>query len=182
MGALASPAYAGLVTRAVAFVIDAAIVNAAAFAIGASASLALSIFGVSLDELPTGVSIAVGAGGWLALNLAYFAGSWMLAGQTRGMRLMAIRVVRTDGTRLSFRRALRRLVGMVVAALPLFAGYLLILFNDRRRGLHDTLAGTVVVFLTEEERRARRHGLGVSSASLSPESGTGTPDASGGAH
>ena len=150
------PAYAGFATRTVAFVIDAAIVNAIAFAAGASISLALSIFGVSLDELPSAVSIAVGAGGWILFNVAYFAGSWVLTGQTTGMRLMTIRVTRTDGTRLSFRRALRRVVGMVLAALPFFAGYLLILVDDRRRGLHDRLAGTVVPFLTEAERQERR--------------------------
>jgi uncharacterized RDD family membrane protein YckC len=151
MNVVALPTYAGLVTRAVAFIIDAAIVNTVAFIVGASASLALSIFGVSLDELPTAVSLAVGAGGWLVLNLVYFIGSWMLAGQTRGMRLMAIRVMRTDGEPISVWCALRRLVGMVVAALPLFAGYLLILVDDRRRGLHDRLAGTVVVFVSEDQ-------------------------------
>jgi uncharacterized RDD family membrane protein YckC len=151
-----APAYAGLVTRGVAFVIDAAIVNAVAFAAGASISLALSTFGITLDEVPNGVSVAVGAGGWLLLNIAYFAGSWALTGQTTGMRLMTIRVIRTSGERLTVRRALRRIVGMVLAALPLFAGYLLILVDDRRRGLHDRLAGTLVVFLTEAERQARR--------------------------
>jgi uncharacterized RDD family membrane protein YckC len=156
MGPAALPVYAGLATRAVAFVIDAAIVNAVAFGIAASASLALSIFGVSLDELPTGLSVAVGAGGWIVLNLAYFIGSWTLAGQTTGMRLMSIRVERTNGGPLSFRRAVQRLIGAVIAALPLFAGFLLILVDDRRKGLHDRLAGTVVVFLTEEERRRLR--------------------------
>jgi uncharacterized RDD family membrane protein YckC len=155
----APPSYAGLVTRGVAFVIDAAIVNTVAFAVGASASLALSVFGVSLDELPSEVSIAIGAGGWLVLNVAYFAGSWTLTSQTTGMRLMTIRVVGTNGERVSFRRSLQRLIGMVIAALPLFAGYLLILVDDRRRGLHDRLAGTVVVFLTEEERQVRRRPL-----------------------
>lgn len=152
----ALPVYAGLATRAVAFLIDAAIVNAVAFGIAASASLALSIFGVSLDELPTGLSVAVGAGGWILLNLAYFIGSWTLAGQTTGMRLMSIRVERTNGGPLSFRRSVQRLIGAVIAAIPLFAGYLLILVDDRRKGLHDRLAGTVVVFLTEQERQRLR--------------------------
>jgi uncharacterized RDD family membrane protein YckC len=149
----APPVYAGLATRGVAFVIDAAIVNTVAFAIAASVSLALSIFGVSLDELPTGLSLAVGAGGWIVLNLVYFIGSWTLAGQTTGMRLMSICVKRTNGDPLSFRRSVQRLIGSVIAAIPLFAGYLLILVDDRRRGLNDRLAGTVVVFLTEEEMR-----------------------------
>jgi uncharacterized RDD family membrane protein YckC len=152
MGPAAPPVYAGLATRGVAFVIDAAIVNTVAFVIAASASLALSIFGVSLDELPTAVSLGVGAAGWIVLNLVYFIGSWTLTGQTRGMRLMSIRVERTNGDPLSFRRAVRRLIASVLAALPLFAGYLLILVDDRRRGLNDRLAGTLVVFLTEEDR------------------------------
>jgi uncharacterized RDD family membrane protein YckC len=166
--------YAGLVTRAVAFVIDAAIVNGIAFAVGASLSLALSIFGVSLDELPSGVSIAVGAAGWVLLNIAYFGGSWTLTGQTTGMRLMTIRVIRADGSRLTLRRALRRIVGMVIAALPLFAGYLLILVDDRRRGLHDRMAGTVVLFLTEAERQARRRPSRPSA--LSPAARPGTSE------
>ena len=33
----------------------------------------------------------------------------------------------------------------MLAALPLFAGFLPILFDDRRRGLQDMLAGSVVV-------------------------------------
>jgi hypothetical protein len=35
---------------------------------------------------------------------------------------------------------------MLVAAIPLFAGYLLILVDERRRGLHDVMASTTVHF------------------------------------
>jgi uncharacterized RDD family membrane protein YckC len=38
-----------------------------------------------------------------------------------------------------------RCIGLLLAALPLFAGYLLILFDRRRRGFQDRLARTVVV-------------------------------------
>jgi len=34
----------------------------------------------------------------------------------------------------------------VLAAIPLFTGYLLILVDARRRGLHDMIAGTLVVY------------------------------------
>jgi uncharacterized RDD family membrane protein YckC len=34
----------------------------------------------------------------------------------------------------------------VIAIIPLFAGYLPVLFDSRRRGLPDLLAGTVVVY------------------------------------
>jgi uncharacterized RDD family membrane protein YckC len=145
-----APRYAGLVTRLVAFVIDAAIINGVAFLLVAAASLVLSVFGSSLDDLPDWLLVVAGAGGWLLLAGSYFVGSWALTGQTVGMRLMAIRVVKRDGGHVSIWRALRRLVGAVIAAIPLFAGYLLILVDDRRRGLQDRIAGTVVVFVTEE--------------------------------
>jgi hypothetical protein len=59
--------------------------------------------------------------------------------------MMQIRVVRANGDRLKPRRSVIRCVGLVLAAIPLFAGYALILFDRRRRGLQDRLAGTVVV-------------------------------------
>ena len=46
-----------------------------------------------------------------------------------------------------------RIIGMVLAAIPLFAGYLPILTNDRRQGFHDKLARTVVRY------RKPEHGL-----------------------
>jgi uncharacterized RDD family membrane protein YckC len=42
------------------------------------------------------------------------------------------------------RHALVRLLGMLLG-LVLLLGYLPILVNDRRRGLHDAMAGTVVI-------------------------------------
>jgi uncharacterized RDD family membrane protein YckC len=91
----------------------------------------------------------LGAGGWIVLNLIYFVGSWTLTGQTAGMRVMSIRVESKSGGRLSTWRGVVRLVGLVLAAIPFLAGYLMILFNDRRRGLQDWLAGSVVVFSFE---------------------------------
>jgi uncharacterized RDD family membrane protein YckC len=171
------PRYAGLVTRAAAFVIDAAIVNVIALIVAGSVGLALSIFGSSLSDLPTWVKLVFGVGGWIALNLVYFVGSWTLTGQTAGMRVMTIKVERNDGGRLSVWRAAVRVVGMVLAAIPLFAGYLAILFNDRRRGLQDWLAGSVVVFDYEHEapwggplqqRMARERQLLLGDGAISP--------------
>jgi uncharacterized RDD family membrane protein YckC len=150
-----APQYAGLVTRVVAFVIDAAIINGVAFLLVAGASLVLSVFGSSLDDLPDWLLVAAGAGGWVLLAGSYFVGSWALTGQTVGMRVMAIRVVTRDGGHVSIWRGLRRLVGLVIAAIPLFAGYLLILVDDRRRGLQDRIAGTLVVFVEAEDGEDR---------------------------
>jgi uncharacterized RDD family membrane protein YckC len=43
------------------------------------------------------------------------------------------------------RRALVRFAGLALAALPHCVGFLLIPVDDRRRGLYDRLAGTVVM-------------------------------------
>jgi uncharacterized RDD family membrane protein YckC len=38
----------------------------------------------------------------------------------------------------------------MLAAIPLFAGFFLVLVDDRRRGLHDMLARTIVVYTPDE--------------------------------
>jgi glyoxylase-like metal-dependent hydrolase (beta-lactamase superfamily II) len=51
-----------------------------------------------------------------------------------------------DGSPQSVGRALVRLVGLLLAIVPLFAGFLPVLFDARRRGLPDYLARTVVLY------------------------------------
>ena len=53
------------------------------------------------------------------------------------------------------------LIAMALAAIALLAGSFMVLFDDRRCGLHDRIAGTVVVDAPGTEtpvrrRRARR--------------------------
>ena len=38
-----------------------------------------------------------------------------------------------------------RLIGYVASAMTLYVGFLMVAFTDRKRGLHDMIAGTVVV-------------------------------------
>jgi uncharacterized RDD family membrane protein YckC len=82
---------------------------------------------------------------WLLVAGGYFVLFWSAAGQTPGMRLMRLRVRRTDGGGISVGRAIVRAVGLALAIIPLFAGFLPALFDERRRALPDYLAGTVVV-------------------------------------
>ena len=84
----------------------------------------------------------------------YCTAFWSLTGQTPGMRVLGIEVSRVDGPRLGVRRSLVRLVGMLLAAIPLFLGYLPILLRDDRRGLHDLMAGSDVCY-AEKKRPAR---------------------------
>ena len=61
----------------------------------------------------------------------YFVLFWSVTGQTPGMRAMRLRVVTADGTPPSLWRAFVRLIGLLLAIVPLFAGFLPVLFDAR---------------------------------------------------
>jgi len=135
--------YQGLVTRGLAFAVDAAVINGVAIVTAAIVALVLSV--LSVPDWVDNTLIALGGVAFLVWSVAYFATFWSTTGQTPGDRLMRIRVRRADGELLGVGRSIFRLVCLTLAALPLLAGFLTILFDDRRRGVHDMLAGTVVV-------------------------------------
>ena len=137
--------YAGLVTRVLAFALDALIIDGVAALVGVTVGL-----GLSLLHLPHDVDVviaAVGGAAFIVWTVAYFVFFWSSTGQTPGARTMHIRVVdnRARGP-LKPRRALLRLIGLVLAALPLLAGLLMMLWDARRRCLQDRIARTVVVY------------------------------------
>jgi uncharacterized RDD family membrane protein YckC len=135
--------YVGLTTRAVAFALDGAIINVIAFVVGVGAGLILSLLHVTTALRD--VLIVLGAGAYVLFTGGYFIAFWCTTGQTPGARVMQFRVVAAKGERIKPRRALLRWIGLLLAALPLLAGYLIIPFDRRRRGLQDFLARTLVV-------------------------------------
>jgi len=81
----------------------------------------------------------------VALHLVYhvvFVGG---CGQTPGKMALGIAVVRRDGTRVGYMRAMVRCLAGVLYLLTLGVGLLGLLFGRERRGLDDWLAGTRVV-------------------------------------
>lgn len=139
----APQAYAGIVTRAVAFVIDALLVDTAMIVLTGCVALMLSV--LVPDGVEPGVAgIVAGLGAWGLVGATYFVAFWTLTGQTAGMRVMRLSVTDGSGNRPRLARSLVRLIGMWLAAIPLMAGYALILVDGRRQGLHDKLAGTFV--------------------------------------
>jgi uncharacterized RDD family membrane protein YckC len=146
--------YAGVVTRSAAFALDVAILDAAIFVGGVVVGLIVEAFGefnVDLDAL----GIVFAALGWGFAFTAYLTAFWSLTGQTPGMRALGIELRTTSGRRPPPRRSLLRVGAMIVAALPLFAGYVPILFTERRQGLHDMIARTVIRYVEEERRVVR---------------------------
>ena len=135
--------YAGVATRAVALVLDVAIVHVLVLVGAALIGLLASLVGELRPEWL--VAALVGAA-WALSVAVYFVLFWSVTGQTPGMRAMRLRVVTADRSPPSVGRALVRLVGLLLAIVPLFAGFLPVLFDARRRGLPDYLARTVVLY------------------------------------
>ena len=76
----------------------------------------------------------------------YFVFLWWISGATLGNWIMGIRVVSTSGGSLTLWQALKRLFGYIVSTLALWIGFLWVLIDRDRRGWHDYIASTWVVY------------------------------------
>jgi uncharacterized RDD family membrane protein YckC len=149
-----APRYVGLATRAISFVVDAAVINLVALVVSVGAALILSLI-----HLPSALKPVLGAIGgalYILWSVGYFVALWSGTGQTFGARVMQIRVLTSGGTLLKPRAALLRCGATLLAALPLFAGFVPILFDDKRRAFQDRVARTVVVETDQQSMVAGR--------------------------
>jgi uncharacterized RDD family membrane protein YckC len=73
------------------------------------------------------------------------------------MHLMGVRVRDRSGRHPGIPRSFARLVGLWISIAIVFLGFLPALFDGRRRGLPDLLAGTEVVY--DDRALARVHVL-----------------------
>ncbi len=136
--------FGGIATRALGLATDAALTIVLFMSVVGVAALVASLAGGLRPAWLAGVLLA---SGWALLVAGYFVLFWSTAGQTPGMRLLRLRVsVRSRGGPPSVGRALVRFVGLLLAIVPLFAGFVPVLFTEQRRGLQDFLAGTVVAY------------------------------------
>ena len=87
---------------------------------------------------------------YIVISVFYDISFWMLSGQTPGKRILGLRVLRTDGKRLMFRNAFWRRVGYYISTI-LYLGFIWILFDNKRQGFHDKIAGTIVTYSWPEE-------------------------------
>jgi uncharacterized RDD family membrane protein YckC len=128
----------------VALVVDAFAIVAGTAVIGGAASLVAAVVGGLRPEWLAQALLSLAT---VAVSVGYFVLFWASAGQTPGMRLMHVRVLsqRSEG-RLTVWRALVRTLGLALAIIPCFLGFVPALFDRRRRALPDYLAGTVVVY------------------------------------
>ena len=83
----------------------------------------------------------------LVLSIVYPVYFWALRGATPGKQIFGLKVVTMSGeTPLGWRRAMLRVVGYTINSFVLGIGFLLIAVSEDKRGLHDRLADTCVVW------------------------------------
>ena len=135
----------GLVTRVVAAAIDVALISVTlSIGSGLLASIIPAVTGGSDGLSPLGV-LAFGLAGFV-IGSSLFVTFWALVGQTPGMRLLSIHLDGGGSRELGLRRAVKRLLGVGLSLRPAGLGFFAILLSPPRRGWHDRLAGTVVVY------------------------------------
>ncbi len=92
----------------------------------------------------------------LLVPIAYYAllesSPWQA---TVGKRACRLRVTRLDGGRISLPRAIGRYLGKFVSAFILGIGFLMIAWTQRKQGVHDLMAETLVVRLRQPSDLAR---------------------------
>ena len=156
--------YAGPVTRLAAYVIDAL---ASVSAYGLVLSLIAFLWQIvtrnnlSLPGQDTVVWL-IGLVIWL---FVYFAGSWALAAKTPGMGVLGIRVVQRDGGEITLRHAVVRTLALPLSFALLGLGFIGLVIGRERRGLHDVIAHTTVVY-DWDARAARFRRLSREAASV----------------
>jgi uncharacterized RDD family membrane protein YckC len=152
--------YAGFFSRGAAYLLDLAICFGISFVLLLALDYFLSLFRVDqwlenlsqerqLNALLAILISAVGIN--LVVTIVYNVGFWVMSGQTPGKRMLGLRVMRKDGTRVRLGNAVRRQIGYWISAI-FYLGFLWILFDDKRQGFHDKIAGTIVTYSWPEGR------------------------------
>jgi uncharacterized RDD family membrane protein YckC len=159
--------YAGFASRFLAFAVDVVVLSAIFLLVLGAVNFVASIAtGKTVNFNRNDIWVVIAYVVWAFI---YFAQGWGLNGRTVGMGLFGVQVLTDEGGDVSGWRAIGRALAFPLSFLILCLGFLGILLGDRRRALHDVIAGTVVVY-SWDAKSARLRYLARSS---SP--GTGAP-------
>jgi uncharacterized RDD family membrane protein YckC len=95
--------------------------------------------GPAFAVIPT-LSVLNGGAAWLYEALLT-SSPWQA---TVGKKILNLKITDEAGNRISFARATGRHFAKYLSAMILFIGYIMAAFTDRKRALHDIIAGTLV--------------------------------------
>ncbi len=145
--------YAGFWKRVAASFIDSFIATALSYMVQIPMMLIMGFgmagFGSGGDPFSTGAGIAmIGLIYVIAIGIPLLYFSWMHSSANQaslGKMAVGIKVVRTDGQRITFWRAFGRYFGYILGGFTLGIGYVMAAFTDRKQALHDMISDTLVV-------------------------------------
>jgi uncharacterized RDD family membrane protein YckC len=83
--------------------------------------------------------------------IAYEAGFVAASGATPGKHLLGLRVLQANGEPAGLGTGLLRIFGYWVNGLTFGIGFLMVAFTAEKRGLHDNIAGTIVVRVRKQQ-------------------------------
>ena len=137
--------YGGFWVRVVAYIIDVVLMAMVGAVIGLVFGGVVGASGGDMSDPSGGPSLFLNLIS-LIIGIAYFAGmessNWQA---TVGKKAMGLIVTDTDGNKITFLRALGRYFAKILSGLILFIGYIMIAFTERKQGLHDMIASTLVM-------------------------------------
>ncbi len=82
----------------------------------------------------------------IIIAVIYFVYFWTQQnGQTLGHKVLGIRVVREDGKPIDIVTAIIRYIGYIVSGIVIGLGFLWVIWDPKKQGWHDKMAGTIVV-------------------------------------
>lgn len=143
--------HAGFWKRVAAYTIDSFIVGIVGGVIGAAIGMVIGLGAASAgDDTLAGASmlllqVVVNLAS-IALAATYYAGFHASANRaTLGKLAVGIKVVRTDGQKITFLRGVGRYFGAMLSGLILCIGFVMAAFTERKQALHDMLCDTLVV-------------------------------------
>ncbi|MBK9732740.1 MAG: RDD family protein [Chitinophagaceae bacterium] len=157
--------HAGFLLRGIAYIIDRFIVGFLSFAVifPLLAILGISAYGMrsfadleNFESMDDGAKIALVLGliaAYSTLIIISVTISWLYYAlmessqrqATLGKSALGIKVTDLNGNRISFLNATGRYFGKILSGLIFGIGYIMIIFTEKKQGLHDVLAGTLVV-------------------------------------
>jgi len=154
--------FAGFWKRVAAALIDSAILGIASaiLIVPALAILGIGLMGdmeaiESYDEgyEPSGGLIAAFFGAYFFAIFVLWIGGWLYFALmeasskqgTLGKMALGIKVTDMTGNRITFGRATGRYFGKILSSVILYIGFLMVGFTQQKQGLHDIIAGCLVV-------------------------------------
>lgn len=136
--------YAGFWIRVLAYIIDTIILTLVGGVIGAMFGFSVLGLGSDLSD-PTGVNLLMNIFS-IIIGVAYFAGmessNWQA---TLGKKALGLVVTDVSGNRISLLRGVGRYFAKFISAIIMLIGFIMVAFTERKQGLHDILAGTLVL-------------------------------------